>query len=33
MSEEWRADYNTERPHKSLGKLSPGVVPSGEAFL
>ena len=23
MSEEWRADYNTERPHKSLGYLSP----------
>lgn len=23
MSEEWRIDYNTERPHKSLGYLSP----------
>jgi putative transposase len=23
MIEEWRADYNTERPHKSLGYLSP----------
>lgn len=23
MSEEWRTDYNTERPHKSLGYLSP----------
>jgi putative transposase len=23
MSEEWREDYNTERPHKSLGYLSP----------
>ena len=23
MSEEWQADYNTERPHKSLGYLSP----------
>lgn len=23
MSEEWRMDYNTERPHKSLGYLSP----------
>jgi putative transposase len=23
MCEEWRADYNTERPHKSLGYLSP----------
>lgn len=23
MSEEWRSDYNTERPHKSLGYLSP----------
>jgi len=23
MSEEWRGDYNTERPHKSLGYLSP----------
>ena len=23
MSEEWRLDYNTERPHKSLGYLSP----------
>ena len=23
MSEEWRNDYNTERPHKSLGYLSP----------
>lgn len=23
MSEEWRVDYNTERPHKSLGYLSP----------
>ena len=22
-SEEWRVDYNTERPHKSLGYLSP----------
>jgi putative transposase len=22
-SEEWRIDYNTERPHKSLGYLSP----------
>ena len=22
-SEEWRLDYNTERPHKSLGYLSP----------
>ena len=23
MSEEWRRDYNSERPHKSLGYLSP----------
>jgi len=23
MSEEWRTDYNAERPHKSLGYLSP----------
>ena len=23
LSEEWRTDYNTERPHKSLGYLSP----------
>jgi putative transposase len=23
MTEEWRIDYNTERPHKSLGYLSP----------
>ena len=23
MSEDWRQDYNTERPHKSLGYLSP----------
>jgi len=23
LSEEWRQDYNTERPHKSLGYLSP----------
>lgn len=23
MSEQWRTDYNTERPHKSLGYLSP----------
>jgi putative transposase len=23
MSEEWRIDYNTERPHKSLGYMSP----------
>jgi putative transposase len=23
MTEEWRTDYNTERPHKSLGYLSP----------
>jgi len=23
MSEEWRIDYNTERPHKALGYLSP----------
>jgi putative transposase len=23
MSEEWRIDYNTERPHRSLGYLSP----------
>ena len=23
LSEEWRRDYNTERPHKSLGYLSP----------
>ena len=23
MCEEWRADYNTERPHKALGYLSP----------
>jgi len=23
MSEQWRNDYNTERPHKSLGYLSP----------
>jgi putative transposase len=23
MSEKWRIDYNTERPHKSLGYLSP----------
>lgn len=23
MTEEWRMDYNTERPHKSLGYLSP----------
>ena len=23
LSEEWRMDYNSERPHKSLGYLSP----------
>jgi putative transposase len=23
LAEEWRTDYNTERPHKSLGYLSP----------
>jgi putative transposase len=23
MCEEWREDYNTERPHKALGCLSP----------
>ena len=23
MAEEWKTDYNTERPHKSLGYLSP----------
>jgi len=23
MAEEWQMDYNTERPHKSLGYLSP----------
>ena len=23
LSHEWRIDYNTERPHKSLGYLSP----------
>lgn len=23
MSEEWREDYNSDRPHKSLGYLSP----------
>ena len=23
LSEAWRVDYNTERPHKSLGYLSP----------
>jgi putative transposase len=23
MAEEWQLDYNTERPHKSLGYLSP----------
>src|SRR5690606_15553216 len=23
MCEDWRIDYNTERPHKSLGYLSP----------
>ena len=23
MSENWRLDYNTERPHKALGYLSP----------
>jgi transposase InsO family protein len=23
LSEEWRIDYNEERPHKSLGYLSP----------
>ena len=23
LSEEWRLDYNTQRPHKSLGYLSP----------
>ena len=23
MCEEWRTDYNTERPHKALGYLSP----------
>ena len=23
MCEEWRTDYNEERPHKSLGYLSP----------
>lgn len=23
LSEEWRVDYNTERPHKALGYLSP----------
>lgn len=25
LSEEWRIDYNTERPHKSLGYLSPNT--------
>lgn len=25
LSEEWRLDYNTERPHKSLGYLSPRI--------
>ena len=25
LSEEWRVDYNTERPHKSLGYLSPTI--------
>jgi putative transposase len=23
LSDEWRMDYNTERPHKALGYLSP----------
>ncbi len=23
MSEKWRLDYNTERPHKALGYMSP----------
>jgi putative transposase len=23
MCEEWRTDYNTERPHKALGYMSP----------
>ena len=25
LSEEWRLDYNTERPHQSLGYLSPRI--------
>jgi len=25
MAEEWRIDYNLERPHKSLGYLSPAL--------
>lgn len=25
MAQEWQMDYNTERPHKSLGYLSPAV--------
>lgn len=35
-SEEWRLDYNTERPHKSLGYLSPvkyAELKSSEAAL
>lgn len=25
MADEWRMDYNLERPHKSLGYLSPAL--------
>lgn len=36
LSEEWRVDYNTERPHKSLGYLSPfryAELQKGQAAL
>ncbi|NLU93147.1 integrase core domain-containing protein [Chitinophaga sp. Ak27] len=28
MAEEWRIDYNTERPHKALGYLAQANMPS-----
>jgi len=30
LSEEWRMDYNTQRPHKSLGYLSPLKYAEGQ---